>query len=176
MIPTPRRRSVATKSPDKGWWATVIVEVKSIPGLSALAILVLGETITAFVIRANDSESLKILIWSFVGFLVFTIAVNLIYFLRVELDEISFRVRVNRSCRGKDEPWPDLTVKLFRSNSLEQERHTNEDGEVMFRVKVGRKDELYVEVLDPKTNERKRAAVFSDGQCRMVKMIRVEES
>jgi hypothetical protein len=160
----------------QGAWPAIIREVKTVPGLSALTVLVAGAIIGPFVYGTHE-DTRKTLLWTTVGFLAFVLVANLIYFLRNELGEITFRVRVAKSTKSGDEPWVGATVQLYRNKDLVGETHTADEGDAIFQVKVGRKDELYVVVLDPETKIAKSqpAAVFSAGNCLMVKTIRLAE-
>ena len=157
---------------NKGRWAPIIQAVTSILGLSALVVLALGAAFTAVLIKIPvDKQFTCFLLMA--GLLVLIVLLNMLYAYYIEKAELTFWVRVARSVGNIKQPWNGARVDLYRNGQLSQSKFANEDGDLAFRLKLGRKDDLYVVVVDPTTSEPKseRAPLYSEGQFRMVKTI-----
>jgi hypothetical protein len=156
------------------FWAGVIHEVQGVIGLSALAILALVPISTiALFNSAAASDRAEILV-GLLMFLMFLILGNMFYLYRVERD-ITFRIRVARSVNGQQEPCEGALLRVFKNNHKFCEEASDENGDVTFRVPVKRTDDLHVIVFDSGTQQQRsnKAAIYSQGECRIVKTITV---
>ena len=154
-----------------GNYAKIIEVVKSLLGLSALALLAAGAAFTAAIFNMSKEELYKTFLL-LVGLIVFLILINIVHEIWLRRLELSFRLRVSRDVNGVQSPVKDAEVKLLKNGGQELVRYTDDEGFSTITVKVERNDELTVVVKDPKTGtDRPPAAIYSGGQCQMIKNI-----
>jgi len=147
-------------------WAKIIETVRSFYTLCALIVLVLG---VAFSTTITGKSRLELFISLLVACLAI-VAAALYYWVMVDRNELTFRVRISKSTKGGPLPLNDLKVALFKNGKQIKERLTDDNGEVAFTVRLMRSDELYVEVNHANGFPRK-SPLYSEGQCQFVKAI-----
>jgi len=160
---------------DERAWPAVIRAVQGILGLSALAILALVPIATIALYNSAGGTDRAVILFGLLVFLVVIVCGNMFYLYRVEATEITFRVRVARSVNGQQEPWEGALIRVFKNNRQFREEASDENGDVAFRVQVKRTDDLHVVVFDPGTQQVRssKAALYSQGECRMIKTITI---
>lgn len=160
-----------SKDDHLGSWAKIIVVVTSIMGLSALALLAAGAAFTAVLVQTPPDTQFPTFIVLAVLVLTLVLA-NMIYAYLIQKLELTFRVRVAHFENGMESPSENVQVGLYRNGKLDQTSSTDEMGMLVFTVKLERKDELYVVVVDATGKESNKGVLFSGGQCQMIKTIR----
>jgi len=153
-------------SNEQSQWQKIIAAVKSFYGLCALELLVV---LSAFGVTAAGKAS-PTTFYSLLVFAVFVACLAFYFDTASAKSELTFRIRVNRFTDGAQLPLDGVQVQLFKNGKVMRTRITDEQGEVDFSEAVSRSDELYVKVTDG-TGTDKKAALYSDGQCRFVKTI-----
>jgi Na+/melibiose symporter-like transporter len=155
-------------------WPQIIGSVNSIMALSALALLAAGAAFTAVLVQTPQEKQF----WTFlvmIGLLLIILFSNMFYAYIMQRHELTFRLRVARMQNGVETPCEDTAVEIYRNEKLLQSSATDEMGILSFTVKLERKDELYAIVLNPETGQKtNRAALYSAGQCQMIKTIRLQ--
>lgn len=159
------------KQDNKDGFATVIRSVTSVMGLSALAILSLGAAFTAVLYKTPENYQFPTFAL-LAGILISILVMNMIYYYVIEKLELTFRVRVATVQNNIETPCENQTVRVYKNKQTVTETSTDEMGISTFTVKLQRHDELYVVVIRNGI-ESNKAAVYSGGQCQMVKTIRI---
>ena len=145
----------------------IIIAVKDIVGLSALALLAAGVAFPAALLKAPAEKQFP----AFLAMVILVLIVvfsNMIYAYVVQKLELTFRVRVEKP----EGPMVDVQVDLYKNGKLLRSSSTDDFGMLAFTVKLERNDELYVMVVDNGKPSNK-AALYSSGQCQMTKTIRL---
>lgn len=158
---------------DKSSFARIIDAVKTFPGFCTLIVLTLSPIFTAVSLNMQPDQKFVLIRYVLGGFglLVF---VNLAYFLYEGRTELTFQIRFSRSATGND-PVDGISVKLYKNQNKIAEALTNEEGVVSFSVNVGRKDEIYVQIDDPKLPALK-AALCNRGRFEFVRTVVVRQN
>lgn len=146
----------------------IIAAVKTTLGLSSLVILaiVLVSSLTpattgaqTYLIRAGSILILYLiaLVFSYIS----------------DKKEPTFRVRISHVKEGVEAPWSGMCVQLLKNGKLDQEKRSDDDRYLFFKVKAGRRDDLAIIVIHPETKEPKLnpAPLYSEGQCMIPKRI-----
>jgi hypothetical protein len=146
----------------------IIEAVRSVLGLSALAILVM-----ALVLWLTPKEAGIEVHLIGVGSILAIFIIALIYTYAFERTDLTFRVRISRLSEGIEIPWAGVCVRLVRNGATIQEKHSSEEGDLFFTLRVRRKDDVSVLVIDPQTNQPKLspAPIYSEGQFMLIKRI-----
>ena len=154
-----------------GTWAKIIIVVTSIMGLSALALLAAGAAFTAVLVQTPQDKQFPTFI-VMAGLVLALVLANMIYAYLIQKLELTFRVRVAHLENGMESPWENMQVDLYKNGKFDQSSSTDEMGMLVFTVKLERKDELYVVVVDETGKKSNKGVLFSGGQCQMIKTIR----
>jgi len=150
-------------------FAKTIKEVTTILGLSSLGLLATGAALTAVLVKTPQDRQFPTFVVMATLVLVVVFA-NMIYAYVMQKLELTFRVRVEKA--QDEDPLVDVQVDLYKNGKLVQSSSTDDFGLLAFTVKLERKDELYVVVIQNGTQSNK-AALYSSGQCQMTKTIRL---
>ena len=152
-------------------WAAIIAAVTSIMGLSALAILALGAGFTVVLYKTPEEKQFQtyVLLAVTIGFLVIANMVNLYVTQKLEL---TFRIRVATGQSELEIPCEGIVVGVFKNGTKMLDAYTDEMGICLFTVKLQRNDEIYA-VVTSEGGPSNKAAIYSSGQCQMLKTIRI---
>jgi hypothetical protein len=153
---------------DKGSWPRIIEAVKTFPGFSTALLLALTPVFITAVTNASAEQKPLLLRYLLVGAGLLALA-NFAYFVYEGSTELTFQIRFLRSVANK-EPADGIQVKLYKNGQVIDSSLTNEEGVVSFTIRVGRKDEFYVQVADPHLPARK-ASLCNRGQFQFARTV-----
>lgn len=158
---------------DRKDWANILDKVRTILALSGLVVLAAGAALTAVLWNLPQQE--RFTTWLvMIGFLLAVVVANMIYSYCTQQEDLPFGIQVHVARREKDveQGCNGALVKLYKNGALLQEAYTDEMGLLPFLVKLGKKDVLYVIVIDTETGKQSnKAALYSAGQFHMSKKI-----
>jgi hypothetical protein len=153
------------------FYADILDKVKTILALSGLVVLLAGAGLTA-VIWNMPKENQFSTWFVMLGFLLAVILMNMLYAHRTQQQELILGIHVARKEKGVEQECDGATVTLFRNGTAVQEAATNDKGYFSFPVKLNKKDNLYVIVVDTFTGRQSgKAILYSAGQFNMTKKI-----